>query len=72
MGTWDRGSQWCNRLLGILGFCGRFCFGKGSVSKEVMPQGWLIEITRRKGAGRLFWLWTKLHKDTQPHKDAFY
>jgi hypothetical protein len=54
MGTWGKVSQWCDRLLGIFGFCCRFCFGKGNVRKEVMLLGWLWEITRWEGAGRLF------------------
>src|SRR5215208_208756 len=40
MGTWGNVSQWCNRLLGIFGSCGRFCLGKGSVRKKVRPRGW--------------------------------
>jgi hypothetical protein len=42
MGTWDKGSQWCNRLLWILVILkGRFLLGEreSKTGKEVMREG---------------------------------
>jgi hypothetical protein len=41
MGTWGKGSQWCNRLRGIFGSCGRFCFGERECEAGMMTRAWL-------------------------------
>src|SRR5215208_6707676 len=69
MGTWDRGSQWCNLLLWInVILRGRFLFWERESEKgrEVIREGELSKKSEGQGAGRLFWLTTDLYKHAQP------
>jgi hypothetical protein len=73
MGTWDKVSQWCNRLLGIFKILWPVLFWESEL-EEGGDAARLAEkeITSREGAGRLFWLCSDPHKDAQPRKQAFY
>src|SRR5215203_6244955 len=62
MGTWDRRSQWCNRLLWINVILGGrfFVVGKGEREGKGGDGARLAfeEVIRRQGAGHLYWLST--------------
>jgi hypothetical protein len=63
MGTWDRWSQWCNRLLRIIVIhqWPVFVWGKGERDGKGGDEARLAweEVIRRQGAGRLFgYVWT--------------
>src|ERR671921_1488949 len=58
VGTWDRVSQWCNRLFWIFDPRGRFFC---SWERELTGKGVMSQVgfrgNRKRGTGRLFSLW---------------
>ena len=62
MGTWGKVSQWCNRLLGIFRFRGRFCFGKGSAKQGVMRRAWLRSRSRGGKGPEACFCYASTHK----------